>query len=219
MNSLKKFAKFFQSKIVVAGLLVLLQLAVILFFVNYLANKFVWYYALSIVLAAVVALDITNANMNTSFKLAWTITVLIFPVFGTPLYLIFSKSKQNRRIGKRFKSYREMMRYAMPSDEDNIAEIAEDDPEIARNLRYIEKTAFAPVYKNTSTKYFSVGEEYYTQLLRELNKAERFIFIEYFIIEPGKMLNSVIDILKEKVSEGVEAVSYTHLTLPTTTRV
>lgn len=201
---MRKIAKLFQSKIFVAGFLVLLQLAVILFFVNYLANKFFWYYALSIVLAVIVALDITNANMNTSFKLAWMITVLIFPIFGTPLYLIFSKSRNNRRIGKRFKNYREMMRHTMPSDEDNIAEIAKDDPEIARNLKYIEQTAFAPVYKNTSTKYFSVGEEYYAQLLRELNRAERFIFIEYFIIEPGKMLDSVINILKEKVSEGVE---------------
>ena len=120
------------------------------------------------------------------------------------MYLIFAKSKQNYRIGKRFKSYRQMMRNTMHSDDGALSDIAAQDPEMARQMQYIQKYAYAPVYRNTSTKYFASGEEYYAYLLKELNRAEKFIFIEYFIIEQGKMFGGVLDILKKKISEGVE---------------
>lgn len=204
MSLLRKLLKFLQSKMFITLLLVFIQLVVLFVFFNFLATKFVWYYVVTTIISAAIILDISNEDMNPSFKLTWIITVLIFPIFGAPLYMIFAKSKQNYRIGKRFKSYKMMMRNAMPNPEDNISEIEKEDPAIARQMKYIEKTAYAPVYSNTSTKYFPSGEQFYAQILKELNRAERYIFIEYFIIEPGKMFDSVLEILKKKISEGIE---------------
>lgn len=185
-------------------LLVFIQLAVLFVFIGILANKFVWYYIVTTIISAFIVLDIANQDMNPSFKLTWTITVLIFPIFGGPLYIIFAKSKQSYRIGKRFKSYKLMMRNTLPNPEDTVSEIEKDDPEIARQMKYVHKTAYAPVYKNTSAKYFSSGEEFYAQVIRELSRAERFIFMEYFIIEQGKMFDKILEILKKKISEGIE---------------
>jgi cardiolipin synthase len=203
-KALKKVFKILQSKIFITALLAFIQLAVLFYFVISFANKFVWYYAITTVISILIVLDIANEDMNPSFKLTWIIAVLIFPIWGAPLYLIFAKSKQSYRIGKRFKSYRLMMRNAMSSAGDSIHEIEAEDPEIARQMKYIKKTAYAPVYKNTSAKYFSSGEDYFKAVVRELTRAEKFIFIEYFIIEQGKMFGDILEILKTKISEGVE---------------
>ena len=68
----------------------------------------------------------------------------------------------------------------------------------------MEHTAGFPVYHNSSARYYPLGEDKFEDLLIELKKAKKFIFLEYFIIEHGQMWDTVLDILKEKVQEGVE---------------
>lgn len=201
---MRRIVKFLQSKIFITALLAFVQLVVLFIFFIFLASKFLWYYVISSIVSLLVVLDIANENMNPSFKLTWMIAVLIFPIWGAPLYLIFAKSKQNYRIGKRFRSYRLMMRNAMHGEGNRLDEAAKEDPEIARQMKYIENTAYAPVYGNTSAKYFPSGEEYFEAVLREISLAKRFIFMEYFIIEEGKMFCSVLELLKRKIAEGVE---------------
>ena len=69
---------------------------------------------------------------------------------------------------------------------------------------YIKNVARFPMHKNTETKNYSSGEENYADLLKELKKAKKYIFMEYFIIEEGKMWDSILEILEEKASEGVD---------------
>ena len=201
---MKKLSKFLQSRMFITLLLVFLQLLILIVFFSYMFNKFAVYYIISSVIALLAIVDIANSDMNPSFKLAWLVLVLIVPFCGVPLYLIFSKSKQDYRISKRMRKYKTLERLMIQKENENIDEIEVLDPEIARQLRYIKKTAYAPVYKNTETKYFPSGEEYYEALLNELRRAQKFIFIEYFIIEKGRMFDSVLEILKAKVSQGIE---------------
>ena len=185
---MRRFLKFIQSKIFITAVLVLIQLLVLFYFLISLTNNFVWYYVIGLILSVITVLDISSEPMNPSFKLTWIIAAMLFPLCGVPLYLIFAKSKQSYRIGKRFKSYKQMMRNAMRSTSDPLPEIEKDDPETARQMKYLQKYAYAPVYCNTETKYFPSGEEFYSDILRALTKAEKFIFMEYFIIEPERCL-------------------------------
>lgn len=188
----------------ITALLMLFQVLILFFFVGILANKFSLYYILTMVLAVMIVLDISNQKMNPSFKLPWAILVLAVPIIGAPLYVLFAKSKQGFRISKRFKNYRTLMRNTLPNPDDPLREIEKESPELAKQMRYVEKTAYAPVYRNTEAVYFSTGEEYFAAVLKELAKARKFIFLEYFIIEEGKMFGDVLDVLKQKVAEGVE---------------
>ena len=70
--------------------------------------------------------------------------------------------------------------------------------------RYLERVAKCPVYDNTQTEYFGNGETFFTRMMEELQKAERYIFLEYFIIEEGIMWNGILEILKEKAAAGVD---------------
>ena len=44
----------------------------------------------------------------------------------------------------------------------------------------------------------------YPQFLEDLKTAKSYIFLEYFIAEPGKMLDAIVEILAQKAKEGVD---------------
>ena len=70
--------------------------------------------------------------------------------------------------------------------------------------RYLEHYARCPVYTNTYTHYFPLGDDVFPAMLEELRKAEKYIFLEYFIISPGIFWDSMVEILKEKHAAGVD---------------
>ena len=86
---------------------------------------------------------------------------------------------------------------------DVLDEIARLDPRVAGQCRYLAAQGFA-VHRHTRAEYFRLGEEQFAAMLRELEKAERFIFMEYFIIEEGRMWDSLLDILRRKARAGVD---------------
>lgn len=201
---MKKILKLLESRLFMTAMMLLVQLVIFLIFIARLADQFAWYYAVSSIISVLTLVDIINDRMNPSFKLAWVVLVLTLPFFGVPMYFIMSKSKQGVRISKRFKDYRALMRNTLSSNSRNLEEIEEADPDVARQCKYIEKTAYAPIYKNTETKYFPSGETYFEAVLKEISKAQRFVFMEFFIVESGVMLDKMLEILKKKVAEGIE---------------
>ena len=89
-------------------------------------------------------------------------------------------------------------------DEKVLKEAEEYAASSGGQLDYISRYAGFPVYKNTGADYYSLGEDGFPVMLEEMRKARHYIFLEYFIIEPGQMWDSMFAILKEKVAEGVE---------------
>ena len=157
---MRRFLKFIQSKIFITAVLVLIQLLVLFYFLISLTNNFVWLlchrpdFICHHRSGHLKRADepILQADMDNSGN--------AFSSLRSSLYLIFAKSKQSYRIGKRFKSYKQMMRNAMRSTSDPLPEIEKDDPETARQMKYLQKYAYAPVYCNTETKYFPLGKSF-----------------------------------------------------------
>ena len=56
----------------------------------------------------------------------------------------------------------------------------------ARLAYYMNRYGGYPIWENTSAQYFPLGDDMYPVLLEELKKAERYIFMEYFIVEKAK---------------------------------
>ena len=141
---------------------------------------------------------------NPSFKLAWIIPVSLVPVFGGLFYLIFGLRRTTKRFrGRINKIHTEGAKY-LEQDPEVFKEIEKEDKSISNQVKYLNKYAAAPIYKNTHTKYLSPGEEFFEELKKELKKAKKYIFMEYFIIREGKMWDSILEILEEKVKEGVD---------------
>ena len=89
----------------------------------------------------------------------------------------------------------------------NDNEVAEDleieHPNKVQISRYLRKEGF-PIYKNTKAVYYEVGEKVISAMMEDLKTAKKFIFMEYFIVSEGRVWEEILDILTQKVKEGVE---------------
>lgn len=155
-------------------------------------------------LSILVCLYIISRNSSGGYKLIWIFMILMFPVFGGLLYLLFSfqgaTKKFARHAARTEAKAKSMLGFHGTSEE----ELLEELPSQAAQMRYLQNHAGFPVYTDSQTLYLSPGEKKFDCLLQELKKAQRYIFLEYFIIQEGYMWNSVLEILKEKAAQGVK---------------
>lgn len=185
-------------------LLLLLQLCVIIYtaigtsIASKLISEFLTF------LSILVCLYIVSRSGTGAYKLIWIFVILLFPVFGGLLYLLFAfqggTKKFSRKAAKTDAKAKGLLAFPGTSEE----ALLEALPSHGAQVRYLQYHAGFPVYTDTETAYLSPGEKKHEALLRELDKAEHYIFLEYFIIEEGTMWNCVLEILKKKVSEGVK---------------
>ena len=182
----------------------ILQIGVISFFLLKYSESFFDFYLASLTLSIIIVFIIINNKSNPSYKIAWIVPVMIFPIFGGLFYLLYGGNKLSTREKLKMVIQNIEMTNSLKQDDEIIKKIGDKSIYAKNQSEYILNYAKCPVYNNTETTYFKIGEEKFEALLRELKKAEKFIFLEYFIIQEGKMFNSILEILKEKAKQGVD---------------
>ena len=198
-----KLFKLLFSRLTIIGVAIILQI-LLLFGAVYLFEGY--YFAVQIVLrifSVFIVLHIINRDMIPDAKLPWLIFVLVAPVFGVVSYIMFSQNKisfRQRRLYRKIESESAHIMRADGLDNDKRQELLGD---FYGQSEYLYNSG-AALYTDTDTQYFGSGESFWQTYLVELNKAKKFIFLEYFIIEQGKMWDSVLAVLKNKLGEGVE---------------
>lgn len=156
------------------------------------------------VLSLIMVLWLMNKRINPAYKLAWTILILLIPVFGAMIYLLFGQSRIARKMRRRFDSLRDSEEAHLNENPRIRALIEADDILASGQSKYIRDFAGYPLYGNVETKYYSVGDDMFPAMLEEVGKAEQYIFLEYFIVSKGYMWNTLLDILIRKVEQGVD---------------
>lgn len=128
--------------------------------------------------------------------------VLIIPIAGFMLYFMFYSRKLKKKFIKRLDNLKSQT--YVYDDSGLFSSLQEESPSAAAQARMLCKVAEAHLFTNTKQEYFSLGEDMFQGMLTDLEKAEKFIYMEYFIIEEGKFWNSILNILKRKAAAGVE---------------
>ncbi|MDQ0508565.1 cardiolipin synthase [Peptoniphilus ivorii] len=193
------------TTVLVYGILFLIQ-----FFVIYYAGAFlnehrdVLQYAFFI-LDFTVALHILNDGRNDPvYKMAFLFTIVVLPVFGAFLYVLSKRDILRRWFSRRFETSKEDFTGLFHQEPEILEEIRERDPLFYNTARFLWNEESFPAYRNGDAHYFPLGEDYFEQMLKELESAKKYIFMEYFIVEQGYMLDRILDIVKRKIDEGVE---------------
>jgi cardiolipin synthase len=156
------------------------------------------------VISLLITIYILAKNENSAYKLSWLVIILSFPIFGGVLYLFFGNKTPSRKMSSKIeKVHREKSRNFKQS-EAVMNELKKDSERVAGRCRYLYEKTGSPVWKNTETTYFPLGEDMFEDMLRELEQAKHFIFLEYFIIEDGIFWGSIVDVLKRKAKEGLD---------------
>ena len=194
-----KWIKPLLRRRIVVALLILLQVA---FFVYFLVSSSYLSSALSAIFVGIsffVALFVASGEGENAYKLTWCIVILSFPLVGGVLYLAFSEHFLRYSLNKKAKIAEKKTRaltYAMGGT-------AKAQAEHPRTVRYLSDFLGYPAYTDTKTTFLGSGREMHARLLEELEKAEKYIFMEYFIIEHGEMWDSVLEVLLRRVKAGV----------------
>ena len=187
-----------------AALLVLAQVVFLGFVVIRSSVTFRIANAILQIIGAVIALRIIVKPGNAGYKFMWVLSVVLFPIFGVPFYILSCLPNATKYFGKaitRIEKSRKQEFSLLPSALESACEKA---PDAVLPMSYLQRCAGFPVYDDTSVMYFSPGETFHEALLAELEKAERYIFLEYFIINEGKMWDSILAVLKRKAEAGVK---------------
>ena len=193
-----------QTRIIVSGILILLQIA-FLFYVGYnISNHSGSVYILSMLLGALTVVFILNSPGNPDHKIGWIVFILLLPIFGISVYLLWGGGRILPLIKKRYKRCESHYLPLLSNDEDIIEKLRYHDLPHSRQADFLTKESGYPLFDRSSAEYLSPGEKFLPKLLEELEMAENYIYIEYFIIGEGVMWNKIHNILKQKAAKGVE---------------
>jgi cardiolipin synthase len=201
---MKRLMKKLFSRVVLFSLAILVQVFALIIIIWKFSNYFVLFYSICTLLSLVAVFLIVNSRSNPAYKIAWIVPIMAFPIFGGLFYIMFGGNKSNKPDKKKMQVIEHKMGSVLVQDNKITEQLQYENHKAANQARYIEQSSFCPVYINTTSKYLTPGEQKFKYLLEELKKANRYIFLEYFIIEEGTMWNTVLEILVEKVKQGVD---------------
>lgn len=156
------------------------------------------------VISVIVCIYIIANESKQAYKVVWVFLILLLPLFGGLFYLLFKWDTSSRRVSKQKQKYQKNTLSSFGATPDRLPHMEDECPAYATGARYLQKTENFPVYTNTKTTFFPLGEYWYEDMIEELKSAQKYIFLEYFIIEEGDLWNSVLDILIEKARSGVD---------------
>lgn len=202
---MKKLINLVTSRLFWMCLAFLVQFAVIFFSLYYFENLQDLPVAFRII-GFIVAVAVFSRNDSPEYKLSWIMFIMLVPVFGCAMYLLFGNKKSSRKEARRMKAYSEKMaEHSIDSYPECVRDLSGVlSPEDARLSSYVSGLSESRVFGKTSCRYFSLGEKCFPAMVEELEKAQSFIFMEYFIYEKGVFWDTILEILRRKASEGVD---------------
>ena len=183
------------------ALLIVIQVAWLAALLLQLGNSLPAIQTVLRILSLVAILFVIKSDMNPSYKIGWVLLIAVLPILGGLMYVIFGNKRPTKYMREMLRAQLEKSAEYLGTQESITGEL---DGGAAGLFKYLEGSAGYPTAKNTTVRYYRVGEEMYADLLPELEKAEKFIFLEYFIIRPGEMWDGVLEILKRKAAAGVD---------------
>lgn len=199
-----KLKKLLFNRIVIVGFLFAIQLGWFCVFLLNLTTESWWINILMQALSVIALLVIINKSENPAYKLAWAVPILVFPLLGGMMYWFFGGKKPARGMQKKLDASAKKTLPLLIQNKEVFDKIKEQNQYVAGQVAYILNNAKYPVYHQTKTKYYKSGEENFPDMLQALREAKHYIFLEYFIIGEGKMWGEMLEILKEKASQGLD---------------
>ena len=189
-------------------------LVLLLFFlqVGLLFSVFRWFVGLvphlfggAILFTAIMVVYLLNSEMDNSAKITWMVVIAIAPVVGIPMFFYVKSNFGHNILRKRLLELEDQLRGWLPQSQKAVEQLKALEPGAASLAKYLYgRGGGFPVYQNTAMTYFPGGEAKFEELLRQLETAEEYIFVEYFIIDEGLMWGKILEVLARKALQGVD---------------
>lgn len=201
-KTVEREVNYIPFRYIISIFLVLLETVAVIAVVSLITIYFPYFYIAVLLTQLAVAIVIINHDDNPDYKLPWLFFVMLIPIVGFMLYFMFYSRKLSKKQVKRIEQLTKQR--VEKDDTAALAKISEENPLAASQAVMLDKLADTHTYGNTAINYYPLGEQLFAAMVADLRKAEKFIFLEYFIIEGGLFWNTILEVLKEKTASGVE---------------
>ena len=186
-------------------LLLLLQVGLLVSIFRWFGNLLPHYFGGSVVVTAAMVLYLLNSKMDNSAKITWMVVIALFPVVGVPLFFYVKSNFGHNILRKRLLELEDVLRTQLPQNQSVVQKLEASEPGAASLATYLYgRGGGFPVYENTAMTYFPSGEAKFEELLRQLETAKKYIFLEYFIVDEGLMWGRILEVLARKAAQGVD---------------
>ncbi len=196
--------KFIFSWKMLTLVLILVQIFIIFAGFYWLSEYQKFFFGGFTLLSLILTIYIFNKPGNPAFKMSWMVIVLAFPILGGGLYLFIQTNIGTIGVAKRLRHIFTSTKSFAKQDPQTLSNLLKTDKDIYNLANYVLNSRNYPIYENSKATYYPLGENGFKEMIDQLKKAKKFIFLEYFIIEDGIMWSSILEVLKQKVKEGVE---------------
>ena len=201
-KTVEKEVNYIPVRYIIAVLITLFEVLAVIGIVVALCYFVPYFYLAAYATEIFCIIRIIASDDNPDYKVPWLLFVLIIPVAGFMLYFLFYSRKLQRKYIKRLNELNSNA--YQTEDEALLSSLQKEDRTAAAQAKMLMNIAETHLFTNTRQEYFPLGEDMHCRMLTDLEKAEKFIYMEYFIIEEGKFWNSILEILKRKAAAGVE---------------
>lgn len=203
----EKLRSFLQRGIfgraILTFFILFLQILFIILFCARLTSYTEVYFISSIMLSCIFIIFLSNTKGKNEFKIAWILPIIVLPLFGVTVYFLYHINFGSLTIRHEIKKIRLDSKKYIESEK-KVEKSLEKFSEVKDIANYLYKSGdFAPSENNRIT-YYSCGEKFYPELCKEISKAKKFVFLEFFIINLDESWDLIIELLEKKVKEGVE---------------
>lgn len=184
---------------------IIIQVLIIVLLCTVLKPVSMYVYLILDIAAIITTIGIISIEEVSAYKQVWMLFILLVPIFGILMYLLFGNKKTGARLKRKIEESVAELDWKFPST--NVAETVKPGPATIRSMEslyYVYQMTGMYPYHCGNTKYYAVGDDCWTDLLEDLKSAKEYIFMEYFILNEGQFLNSITDVLEERVKAGVD---------------
>lgn len=191
-------------RIIITGLLLLIEIAFIVLFSAYVTKDHYFTFMLFQLLSICSVIYLVNEKNEQSYKIAWIIFILFIPYAGWLLFLVFGGNRVFPQVKRNYLQIEGKNQALIKQNPKTLKRLEAGGLLGAKQARYLYKESGYPVYYNTKTTFYPLGEDVFSAILTDLKKAKKYIFIEFFILADGYMWDEIHKILLERIKDGIE---------------
>lgn len=199
-----KFLKILFSRFFLVAVTIIAELLLLYFSAYYFVEYYIWLKFTTIILEVIVILHLLYKKQNAEYKIPWIVVILVVPYTGLLTYLMFGNPKLSRKKTRHIKKIADKYQKTTNITEQENNQLKQNLGEYYGLEEYLQKTSYMRGYTNSRATFLKSGKEFFNDLIKQLEQAKEFIFLEYFTIDNGFIWNNIHRILKEKAASGVE---------------
>lgn len=206
---MKKIRKTSTTRIVIGRIVsiipvIFLQGFIIFVLAKWLAPFATFFYTILSVLSTLFTLYLIAKKDEGAYKMLWLLVIFLAPLPGAFMYLFYGNKRTGKQLEQRIKDVNITIPVQLNDDTELMKALETENKSVAQTFGYVKHMTGFPVLKNETAQYYPVGELLFEQMLTALKEAKRYVFLEYFIIQEGVLWGAMVDIMEQKVKEGVD---------------